>query len=1145
MPSCSSRLILSSLAVACLAQAAPRPNIILAMADDMGWGDPGYNSVTVTYANGTPHPDQGWINTPTMDAMAANGLRFDRFYSASAVCSPTRASCLTGRNPFRVGIPFANQGRLGFDETPLSEVLSPEGYACGHFGKWHLGSMTTLRSDSNRGGDASVYSAPWHHGYDFCFATESKVPTCHPYRKANNGLALPTSFSDPNFYGTRYWRMPATWNQTSGEGDAVPVGEVNNAVDGDDSKLIVDQAINFIQDSVGQGQPFFVVLWFHTPHKPIVDPDGVSGVDSSDALKDSIEDMDTALGRLRDELTTLGVRGNTMFWLTSDNGPENGVDSPNETSTVRSLSSGRFLERKRSLHEGGLRVPGILEWPDVITNGMATDFPAVTSDYYPTILDYLQLSVPNQKPIDGISLRPVIDGTATARTSPIGFKIQSDKSWVNDQYKLIDDGSGWELYDLVNIAPSEEVEQTPAATAANIGSKSQAIQDVYNTMLAEYTEWNNTLASDTAYVHASQPTVSLSTALTTVAAPFVVTATFSEAITQLNANEFAVTNGTASGLTGSGKTWNVTISPASDGAVAVQLPAGAVIDVDGNVNATSNELNVTYSNTSAPLVTLSTPVDSVFASFEVTVAFNEDVSGLESTDFDVTNGTASGLAGGPALYSLTVTPAVAGTVSIFLPAGVVQDGESNVNSASNTLEVSFSPPSAPSVILAGPSTAAGAYTVDVSFDEPVVGLADGDFSVTNGIASGVSGSGSTYSILITPVAAGDVTVVLPVDSVIDLDDGLGNTISNTLVTNFSEEVEGAVVSNGDLNKAVGQYGSTRGNSGYYLDTSTGNVLEDQTISSAGGIANADTGVDAGQWVWSTLTRGLAYDGSGGDSGEGGAFVAYSPGDPFNQKPRAVAQFASDGGATVGLQTICMDVFLDDNSAANALLFDVEVYAWNGGEIGPKLSLGGATGNDPTYNHTILGDAVTLLNTQVLASSVADATWEKVTLGSVDLGAGYDYYAWRIGVMGATNGDDFAFDNIIVRPPTYEEWEDASGLVPADQGFDLDPDGDRIPNGVEAWFGTDPGKFSEGLAVAGTAGGVTTFTHPKSVNPPSGLSGSYEWSQDLSAWYEGDGIEGPSGGSTVTIHSTPDGGVATASEVLDHLFLRVVVTEETP
>jgi arylsulfatase A-like enzyme len=576
-----------------LSSAAPRPNIILCMADDMGWGDPGYNSRTVTMPDGSPHPDQGWISTPTLDAMAASGLRFNRFYSASAVCSPTRASCLTGRNPFRVGVPTANAGRLGFGETPLSEILSAEGYRCGHFGKWHLGSMTTLRSDSNRGGNAGVYSAPWHHRYDVCFATESKVPTYHPYRKTDNSLPLPTSFNDPNFYGTRYWRMPVTWNEASGEGDAVPVGEVNDATNGDDSKLLVDQAIPFIQDSVAQGTPFFIVLWFHTPHKPTVDPEGVTGTDSSDSLKDSIEDLDTALGRVRDELTALGVRGNTMFWVTSDNGPENGQDSPNESSTVRSIRSGRLLERKRSLHEGGVRVPGILEWPDVITSGRFTDIPAVTSDYYPTILDYLELSVPDQKPLDGISLRPVIEGTATTRTKPIGFKFGGDKSWLSQRYKLINDGSGWELHDLIDIAPGEEAEQTPVANAGNVTTKSRAVQNTYNTMLAEYSAWDATVASDTPYVHASQPTVTLTTSATTPAEPFTVTATFSEPVTQLHPDELAVTHATVSEFSGEGTTWTFLVTPQAGNGITIHLPEGTVIDADGNPNAPSNQLDVT------------------------------------------------------------------------------------------------------------------------------------------------------------------------------------------------------------------------------------------------------------------------------------------------------------------------------------------------------------------------------------------------------------------------------------------------------------------------------------------------------------------------------------------------------------------------
>lgn len=1020
--------------------AAPRPNIILAMADDMGWGDPGYNSVTVTYADGTPHPDQGWISTPTMDAMAGNGLRFDRFYSASAVCSPTRASCLTGRNPVRVGVPYANSGRLGFDETSLPEILSDAGYLTGHFGKWHLGSMTTLRSDSNRGGNASVYSAPWHHSYDFCFATESKVPTYHPYRKASNAAALPTSFSDSNFYGTYYWRMPATWNQTSGEGEIVPVNEVNNATNGDDSKLIVDQAIPFIQDAVSQGKPFFVVIWFHTPHKPMVDPDGASNVDSSDALKDSIEDMDIALGRLRDELTTLGVRDNTMFWLTSDNGPEDGANSPNETSTVRSLSSGRFLERKRSLHEGGVRVPGILEWPDVISTGTSTDFPAITSDYYTTILDYLELSVPNQKPLDGISLRPVIEGTATTRTSPIGFQLQSDKSWVSHQYKLIDDGSGWELYDLINVASGEEVEQTPIATASNVNSKSQAVQDVYQTMLAEYTAWNDAVIADTPYVHHSRPTVTLGTPQSDVDGSFNVTATFNENVTQLNANEFTVTNGTVTGLVGSGTSWTVTISPSSPGAVSVSLPEGVAIDSSGNPNAKSNDLDVTYTDPTAP----------------------------------------------------------------------------------------------PTATLTGPSSATAAYTVTINFSEDVTGLTDSDFNVVNGTASGVAGSGSAYTVTITPSVSGDVTLTLPTDSVFAADDGAGNTASNDLVTAYATPPGNALISNGRLDQIVGQYSGIAGNSEYTLDTTTLNILEN----------GSDTGVDANAWLWSALTRGFSYDASGGGTGQGGAFVGSSD---FNQKPRAVAQFATDGKTTQSWQSIKMDVLMDDNTASNALTLLVELYAWNTGELGPQISLGGGTVNDPSYNVTNLNDAATLLNTTIAATAVGDATWETFDLGNVDLGSGYDYYAWRIGIMGAEIGDNFAFDNLTVSPYNFSDWISVYNLDPVDQDFDRDPDGDNLSNGLEAWFGTHPGQFSNGLADVITDGTTTTFSHPQNEDPPVGVTGTYQWSTDLIDWYVGDGLDGPVSGLTVNITPNVSGSTAnvtaTASEEADMIFFRVEAASE--
>ncbi|MDD7985234.1 sulfatase-like hydrolase/transferase [Lentisphaera marina] len=152
-----------------------KPNVILIMADDLGWGDTGFNGSKV-------------IKTPHLDQMAAEGLQLDRFYSASSVCSPTRASVLTGRNPYRTGVPTANQGFLRPEEIALPEVLKEQGYATGHFGKWHLGTLTHTEKDSNRGkpGNRKEFNPPKLHGYEDAFVTEAKVPTYDPMIKPKN-----------------------------------------------------------------------------------------------------------------------------------------------------------------------------------------------------------------------------------------------------------------------------------------------------------------------------------------------------------------------------------------------------------------------------------------------------------------------------------------------------------------------------------------------------------------------------------------------------------------------------------------------------------------------------------------------------------------------------------------------------------------------------------------------------------------------------------------------------------------------------------------------------------------------------------------------------------------------------------------------
>ena len=473
-----------------------RPNIILLMADDLGWGDLSRANQEFSI-DGQPHPDQGWVHTPHLDAMARRGIVLNRFYAASPVCSPTRASCLTGMHPHRLGIKHANNGHLDWEQMSLPRLLARAGYRCGHFGKWHLGTLTTVRRDSNRGkpNDSAHYSAPWHHNYHACFATEAKVPTYFPYRKPNASVD-PQQFDDPSFYGTYYWQMPDS-DDAPAEGRVVSIDHV--AHHPDDSELIATKAIEFIKQSHEKNEPFLAVVWFHAPHKPTVDPDSDSVVDSPAALKRSIEDLDGAVGQLRQTLVDLGIERNTLVWFTSDNGPENKMDSPAETNKLRSIRTGGLRMRKRSLYEGGIRVPAIIEWPGGFGSrqSVESNYLASTSDILPTLADLLEQPIPGDMKLDGQSIVPAIRNGATHRADPIGFLFQNRSAWIGQQYKLVHSGSEWELFDLVRD-PSES---TPLATQSNwdqLPAESIARQ-TYVEMLGQLNEWKqDVLASDKA-----------------------------------------------------------------------------------------------------------------------------------------------------------------------------------------------------------------------------------------------------------------------------------------------------------------------------------------------------------------------------------------------------------------------------------------------------------------------------------------------------------------------------------------------------------------------------------------------------------------------------------------------------------------------
>jgi len=334
------------------AAASDRPNIILCMADDQGWGDVGYRS----------HPV---LKTPVLDEMASSGLRFERFYAAAPVCSPTRGSVLTGRHPNRYGC-FSWGHTIRPQEVTIAEALKGAGYTTGHFGKWHVGSV---RAESPVSPSGSGFD-DWLSSPNF-FENDPLL--------SRNGKAV----------------------QTRGEG----------------SQVTVDAAIEFIRSAAARKQPFLALVWFGSPHAPheALESDRRLYSDQPEKLQHfygEITAMDRAIANLRKELRRLAIADNTLLWYNSDNG------------AIPVGSTGGLAGGKGTLDEGGIRVPAILEWPARVRKPRISLTPCGTVDIYPTIIEVAGAKVRNQvQPLDGISIVPLIDGRKQERNKPLGFWV--------------------------------------------------------------------------------------------------------------------------------------------------------------------------------------------------------------------------------------------------------------------------------------------------------------------------------------------------------------------------------------------------------------------------------------------------------------------------------------------------------------------------------------------------------------------------------------------------------------------------------------------------------------------------------------------------------------------------------------------------
>ena len=346
--------------------APPPPNIILIVADDMGWGDlPSYG-----------HPT---IKTPHLDRVAREGQRWTTFYSGAPYCTSSRAGLLTGRLPVRSGMASETRtvlfpdstGGLPPSEVTIPEVLKARGYATAMMGKWHLGHLPQHQ--------------PENHGFDLYFGIPYSNDMDAPLPDGPEKNALirnpkADSFNVPVFSGGKVVERPAH-QQTL-------------------TRRYVERSIAFIR--ANPKKPFFLYLAHHAPHVPLFAHHDFAGQSPRGAYGDVLAEMDDGVGRLRAALEELGLERNTLLIFTSDNGPwlaQKDIAG----------SSGHLRDGKGTTFEGGVRVPALFLWPGTIKPG-AVDQMGAFFDLLPTFARMAGAALPEGRVLDGGDLTPVLTG---------------------------------------------------------------------------------------------------------------------------------------------------------------------------------------------------------------------------------------------------------------------------------------------------------------------------------------------------------------------------------------------------------------------------------------------------------------------------------------------------------------------------------------------------------------------------------------------------------------------------------------------------------------------------------------------------------------------------------------------------------------
>jgi arylsulfatase A-like enzyme len=401
------------------AQDLEKPNIIVILVDDLGYGDLSINGGTD-------------IHTPHIDELCEQGIQFTNFYANCTVCSPTRASLMTGRYPDIAGVPGVirthednSWGYLREDLTTLPQALKKAGYSTAIVGKWHLG-LESPNKPNERGFD-------FFHG----FLGDMMDDYYTHLRHGNNYMRLNNQVTDPKGHAT---------------------------------DIFSDWAIEFLQKSKESTSPFFLYLAYNAPHFPIQPPadwlekikereEGISEKRAKNVAL--VEHLDDGIGRVLKALDTMELTENTLIIFSSDNGGH----------LPSGASNGSLRGGKQDFYEGGIKVPACFVWNNMIEAGTSSDNLGLTMDIYPTLLEIAGVEPDN--PIDGISLYPTLLGKKQVSDQRVVYFMRREGGLYGGlcyyatregKYKIVQN-TPYEAIQLFNLEADPQ-EQSPLETSS-------------------------------------------------------------------------------------------------------------------------------------------------------------------------------------------------------------------------------------------------------------------------------------------------------------------------------------------------------------------------------------------------------------------------------------------------------------------------------------------------------------------------------------------------------------------------------------------------------------------------------------------------------------------------------------------------------